>query len=60
VKKGQLPKSVNPRRAAIGLHAYLYGLVANWVFDPKYCPLERDAARLVAPYLDGLKARGGG
>jgi hypothetical protein len=30
------------------------------VFDSRYCPLEKDAARLVDQYLDGLKARGSG
>jgi TetR/AcrR family acrAB operon transcriptional repressor len=57
-KKGLLAPSVNPRLAAIGLHALVDGLITNWVLDPKYLPLARRAAQLVDSYLDGLRADG--
>jgi len=54
-KKGQLAASVDPRVAAIGLHAMVDGLIMNWVLDPGYLPLARDAVLLVEQYLDGLR-----
>jgi hypothetical protein len=32
------------------------GLIVNWVLDPAYLPLERDAKTLVDQYLDRLRA----
>jgi TetR/AcrR family transcriptional regulator, acrAB operon repressor len=55
-KKGQLAPSVNPRLAAVGLHALVDGLIMNWVLDPKYMPLAREAKVLVDQYLDQLRA----
>jgi TetR/AcrR family acrAB operon transcriptional repressor len=57
VRRGQLPASVAPRRAAIGLHALVDGLITNWLVDPKYFPLERQAEQMVDGYLEGLGAR---
>ncbi len=54
-RKGLLAPSINPRLAAVGLHAPVDGLIANWVLDP-YLPLARDAKTLVDQYLDRLKA----
>lgn len=56
VKKGQLAPSVNPRLAAVGLHALVDGLITNWVLDAKYLPLARNAEPLIDGYLNGLKA----
>jgi TetR/AcrR family acrAB operon transcriptional repressor len=56
IKKGQLPKSVNSRHAAIGLHALIDGLIMNWLLDPKYFSFERDATTMVETYLRGLGA----
>jgi TetR/AcrR family acrAB operon transcriptional repressor len=56
-RKGLLAPSVNPRLAAIGLHALVDGLIVNWVLDPKYVRLAKAARPLVDSYLDGLKAR---
>ena len=58
IKRGQLPASVNPRLAAIGLDAMLFGLISNWLADPGYLPLERQAEAMIDLYLDGLRARG--
>ena len=55
-KKGLLAPSVNPRMAAIGLHALVDGLIVNWVLDPNYLPLAKAAEPLVDSYINGLKA----
>jgi TetR/AcrR family acrAB operon transcriptional repressor len=54
-KRGLLASSVNPRLAAVGLHALVDGLIVNWVLDPTYLPLARDAQALVDQYLDCLR-----
>jgi len=54
IKKGQLPKTVKPRLAAIGLHALIDGLIMNWLLDPKYFSLRRDAEKMIDGYLRGL------
>jgi TetR/AcrR family acrAB operon transcriptional repressor len=56
IGKGQLPPSVDARRAAITLHALIDGLIANWVLDPQYHPLAADAENIVDCYLAGLAA----
>jgi TetR/AcrR family acrAB operon transcriptional repressor len=55
VRRGQLPASVNPRLAAIGLDAMLYGLISNWLANPGYLPLERQAESMIDLYLEGLR-----
>ena len=55
VKRGLLPASVNPRLAAIGLDAMLYGLISNWLANPAYLPLERQAEAMIDLYLEGLR-----
>jgi TetR/AcrR family transcriptional regulator, acrAB operon repressor len=54
--KGMLSPSVNPRVAAVGLHALVDGLIVNWVLDPSYLPLAREARTLVDQYLRQLRA----
>jgi TetR/AcrR family acrAB operon transcriptional repressor len=54
-KKSLLADSVNPRIAAVGLHALVDGLITNWVLDPKYVPLAKTAEPLIDSYLDGLR-----
>jgi TetR/AcrR family acrAB operon transcriptional repressor len=56
VRRGQLPAQVNTRRAALGLHAYVDGLIYDWLLDPGYFALGREAGALVDQYLDGLRA----
>jgi TetR/AcrR family transcriptional regulator, acrAB operon repressor len=51
---GQLPAHVNPRRASIGLHALIDGLIDNWLLDPAYFDLGVEAAKLIDIYLAGL------
>lgn len=57
VKRGLLPASVNPRLAAVGLDAMLYGLISNWLANPGYLPLERHAEAMIDLYVDGLRER---
>jgi TetR/AcrR family transcriptional regulator, acrAB operon repressor len=57
IDKGHLPAGVNPRRAAIGMHALIDGLIANWVLDPAYFPLAQEAEALIDIYLTGLGAK---
>ena len=57
IKRGQLPAKVNPRLAAIGLDAMLYGLISNWLANPRYLNLQREAETLIGLYLDGLRGR---
>ena len=54
--KGLLAASVDPRSAAVGLHALVDGLIVNWVLDPAYLPLARDAKVLVDRYIRSLMA----
>ncbi len=56
IKLGQLPEGLRVRTAAIGLHALVDGLIANWVQAPAYFALEREAATLLDIFLDGLRA----
>lgn len=56
VATGQLPKSVNPRVAAVGALSLVSGIIANWVLDPRTFSLERHAETLVDIYFRGLAA----
>ena len=53
-KQGLMSVTVNPRYAAVGLHALLDGLIMNWVLDPKYFPLAKAATTLIDTYLNSL------
>ncbi|MGQ0751846.1 MAG: TetR family transcriptional regulator [Betaproteobacteria bacterium] len=55
-QKGRLAAGVNPRQAAVGLHALVDGLIMNWILDPRYLPLKKEAGRMIDLYLDGLRA----
>jgi TetR/AcrR family transcriptional regulator, acrAB operon repressor len=57
IKRGQLPDTVNPRLAAIGLDAMLYGLISSWLANSSYLPLERQAEAMIDLYLEGLRVR---
>jgi TetR/AcrR family acrAB operon transcriptional repressor len=54
IRRGLLPASVDPRAAAVGLHALVDGLITNWLVDPKYFADARAAERIVDRYLEGL------
>jgi TetR/AcrR family acrAB operon transcriptional repressor len=54
VKAGRLPKSVNPRVAAIGAMSLVSGLTANWVLDPGSFALGKHAEAIIDTYFRGL------
>ena len=56
IKRGQLPKNLDARLAAIGLDAMISGLISNWLADRTYVKLERDAEALIDRYLSCLGA----
>jgi TetR/AcrR family acrAB operon transcriptional repressor len=56
MKRGQLPKNLDARLAAIGLDAMIFGLISNWLADRSYVKLERDAEALIDRYLSCLGA----
>ena len=57
--KGQLPAKIDARRAAIGLHALIDGLIDNWLLDPGYFDLGAEAGRMIDVYLAGLATTAG-
>ena len=57
IKRGLLPAHVNPRLAAVGLDAMIFGLISNWLANPGYLQLERQAEAMIDLYLDGLRGR---
>lgn len=54
MRRGQLPDTLDARLAAVGLDALIYGLIANWLADPKYVKLARDGEALIDRYLVSL------
>ena len=55
--KGQLPAHCDARIAAVGLHALIDGLFANWVLNPASFELMNMAEFTVDNYLHGLVHR---
>ena len=55
VKRGLLPAGINPRLAAIGLDAMLFGLISNWLTNNDYVALEEQAEGMIDLYVDGLR-----
>lgn len=51
---GQLPASVDPRSAAVGLSAIVDGLVVNWTLNRDLFPLADYAPGIIDAYLRGL------
>lgn len=58
MRKGVLADTVDPKLAAVALHALVDGLISNWLLDPRYFPLARHAERLVDMQLAGLRRNG--
>ena len=56
IRRGQLPRHVNAGRGALGLHAYVDGLIYDWLLDPSFFALGKEAEALVDQYFDGLRA----
>ncbi|HYQ39918.1 MAG TPA: TetR family transcriptional regulator [Pseudomonas sp.] len=55
VSRGQLPTDLELPRAAIVIHAYIHGLIDNWLLHPDSYPLDREAEALVDALLDMLR-----
>jgi len=55
IDKKQLPTSVNPRCAAIGLHALIDGLIRNWVLGQNYFQLTDEADMIIDTFIAGLR-----
>ncbi len=53
-EKGRLRADVDPRQAAIGLHALVDGLAINWTLAPGGFPLGEMAPGIIDAYLAGL------
>lgn len=54
-RQGQLPADLNPQCAAICLHAYVHGIIGQWLLVPESFSLQDDAERLVDGILDMLR-----
>jgi TetR/AcrR family acrAB operon transcriptional repressor len=57
IARGQLPADTNAPLAAQGTHAYMVGLMHQWVLDPGAYNLARAAPALIDTWLAGLAAR---
>ncbi len=55
VARGQLPRDLDVRGIAIGLHAMVNGLISKLVMDPEVVPASREPGRMIDVFLDGLK-----
>lgn len=55
VRQGQLPADLNPIRGAICLHAYIDGVMGQWLLVPDSFSLYEEAERLVDAVLDMLR-----
>lgn len=55
VARQQLPDKLDTRKASLALHAYIRGLLTNWLFMPSSFCLNQDAESLVDAFLDTLR-----
>lgn len=55
IRAGQLPKGLNAKRTAEGLHSLLDGLISNWVMDLEVMPAADEAGRVIDVFLEGLR-----
>lgn len=54
-RQGQLPADLNPHRGAVCLHAYIHGIIGQWLLVPDSFALHDDAELLVDTVLDMLR-----
>ena len=52
---GQLPPHINPRIAALGLHAIMHGLFMDWMLEPGDFDITEVGGRVIDDFLAGLK-----
>jgi TetR/AcrR family acrAB operon transcriptional repressor len=55
VNRGQLPENLDAARAAISLHAYIDGILYQWLLAPESFQLHAEAERWVDTGLDMLR-----
>ena len=55
IAAGQLPSSLEPKLATLGLFSYIDGLIYNWLLDPSQFALDRVADYFIRAYLHGLQ-----
>ncbi|KPA88404.1 MULTISPECIES: efflux system transcriptional repressor EmhR [Pseudomonas] len=55
VNRGQLPENLDTARAAISLHAWIDGILYQWLLAPDSFDLNKDAERWVDTGLDMLR-----
>ena len=55
IQRGQLPANLDLQRAAVAVHAYIHGLINNWLLRPDSFALDREAGALVDALLDMLR-----
>jgi TetR/AcrR family acrAB operon transcriptional repressor len=55
VRKGQLPAGLDVIRATVCLHAFIDGILGQWLLIPEAYSLSQDAERLVDTALDMLR-----
>lgn len=54
MKRGQLPDDLDPERAAVAIHAYIDGILYQWLLAPDSFALAGEAERWVETGLDML------
>ncbi|AIC18477.1 MULTISPECIES: efflux system transcriptional repressor EmhR [Pseudomonas] len=55
VKRGQLPENLDTARAAISIHAYIDGILYQWLLAPDSFELHKEAERWIDTGLDMLR-----
>jgi TetR/AcrR family acrAB operon transcriptional repressor len=55
MRQGQLPSDLNPVRGAICLHAYIDGILGQWLLVPDSFSLYEQAEQLVETVIDMLR-----
>lgn len=55
VNRGQLPENLDTARAAISMHAFIDGILYQWLLAPDAFELHREAERLVDTGFDMLR-----
>ncbi len=56
VSRGQLPRDLDCRRAAVSVHAYMEGIQTNWLLVPNGYSLADEADNLVNSLMDMLRS----
>lgn len=55
VALGQLPATLDARKASVGLNAYVRGLLTSWLLAPDSFDLHADAVDLIGGYFEMLQ-----